>query len=1597
MPIGVLYIFLRLILFTLKKAYKIFAKFLLALMVLILVLWVLLQTSFFQNFLVRQVTKKLSKNLNTTVSIQHIDLELFDKMSMKGLLVLDRQKDTLVYAGAARVNITDWFFFKDNVVLQYVGLEDALIQLNRTDSVWNYQFLVDYFSGPKKKKDTATNAINLDLKEIQFRNVKIWQKDAWKGVDMLIGMKRMDLDAEKLDLNKNQIRINSIFLDGPQFAQYDYTGRRPQLTSSVKVEEELPEGALQWNAGGMYLYVKNITIKDGGVALEREGAGSPVAGVFDERRIILSELNGSLKKLEFIGDTLQSDVSLSVKDRGGFEIKRLTSQYKFTPTMMEFKNLDLVTAKSRLRDYYAMHYSDFNEDMSDFIHSVRLEGRFRESIVSSDDVAYFAPEIASWKTVFNVNGDASGKIDNLSAKNMILQSGNNYLDGDISLRGLPEVDDIFIDFRSRDMRTTYKELERMFPDLREVTNPDMSAMGKLKFVGSYTGYVRDFVTYGSLNTDLGTLVTDLHMKIPEKGSAQYSGTVSTSSFQLGKFISNEQIGEIAFDGKINGKGFSERDIQMAIDGNIRKLTFNEYTYTNIIAHGELNRKLFTGNVSIHDENVIIDTLVGSINFSKTEPAFRLNANVGRLNLKDLGFTKDTVSLTGKFNLDFTGSNIDNFLGSAKIYDAVLLDNLQHLSFDSLVLHSSVDSGKKLLTLESNELEASIEGTFKILDLPDAFQLFLNKYYPAYINKPRHQTEKQDFAFVVKTKSVSDYLNLFDKKLTGLDNAVLQGRINVEENTLNLTADIPQFNFTNISFNDIHLEGVGTKDTLSLIGDIDDVIINDSLHSPGTKIKIVAANDISDVTINATANKTINSADLAARIQTKRSGFLLTFKPSTFTINHKIWQIQENGELDLEDEVLSARNVRLSQNGQEIYISSADTSSAAKGALQIGMKNVIIEDLIPLFLKSPVLEGLLNGNAVVSDPFGKLDVAFNTTLDQFKFEGDSIGVIKASGEYGMAHDRLQLDLLSVNKLYNFSAALNINPEDSINQVSGSVVLNNSEIHILENYLEGIFSNIYGRASGRLDISGNTSLPKLTGKINLDETYLTVDYTKCRYILADNSIITFNPDNIDFGDIRVIDTLQNTATLTGRIRHKFFDDFYFDNLNVTTDEVGNNRGRFVLLNTTSSDNNQFYGNVIGRANLSVNGPVSDIRMDISGEPTDSSHIYLPIGETAETGTLDYIEFIKFGREMKPDLQSRELSNVKVNMDLTANPLAKIDVILDETTGDVITAQGNGKLLITAGTRDPLTIRGRYTVEEGKYTFNFQTFLKTPFTLQQGYIEWQGDPYLATMNIDAIYRAENVMLNNIPTSTGIANTRGDVDIIFKLRGTLKEPAPSFEFQFPFNNPLKSDPIANEYLKTRYQSDNNQLLNQVASLLLFNTFMSNDQGLITGNTTGNFVTKSVGQLLSTTLTNSLNSWLQRALNTRSVNFYTNINTSDFNFQKGGSQRDIQNVGNFGLKTNFLNNKLLVTVGGNVDYRLGQAMANNNSNFLFTPDVSFEYLITPDGRFRVIGFNRSDADPGDLAGVTRRNRTGIQLSYLKDFDTFEEFFTNNRRRKRDY
>jgi len=230
---------------------------------------------------------------------------------------------------------------------------------------------------------------------------------------------------------------------------------------------------------------------------------------------------------------------------------------------------------------------------------------------------------------------------------------------------------------------------------------------------------------------------------------------------------------------------------------------------------------------------------------------------------------------------------------------------------------------------------------------------------------------------------------------------------------------------------------------------------------------------------------------------------------------------------------------------------------------------------------------------------------------------------------------------------------------------------------------------------LKLKSTDAAPLLLGNINIENGRLTLDYTKCTYLLNNQNIL-FGENSIDFGMLRIKDSLGNSGIVTGRIKHNLFDKFEFNNLRIETDKMA-------LLNTGKADNDQFYGNVIGNAVVSLTGPASDMRLNIDGAPSqvDSSQIYLSTdAKTREGSQVDYIDFIQFGSEMDKDLSNTESSNMTVNLNINANPACKVDLILDEETGDIIKGQGNGNLNITVGTAEKLSIRGRYNLTAGQY---------------------------------------------------------------------------------------------------------------------------------------------------------------------------------------------------------------------------------------------------------------------------------------------------------
>jgi hypothetical protein len=453
------------------------------------------------------------------------------------------------------------------------------------------------------------------------------------------------------------------------------------------------------------------------------------------------------------------------------------------------------------------------------------------------------------------------------------------------------------------------------------------------------------------------------------------------------------------------------------------------------------------------------------------------------------------------------------------------------------------------------------------------------------------------------------------------------------------------------------------------------------------------------------------------------------------------------------------------------------------------------------------------------------------------------------------------------------------------------------------------------------------------------------------------------------------LGNKGELNGIIYHNFFKDFSFKGLSFSSPKI-------LLLNTTKKDNQQFYGNVIGNATMTLNGDIANMKMKIEGEPAtnEASHVYLLTGNSKENSKIDYIDFIQFGSVMDKDISGKGQSNLLIDLKLTANPSCKVDVILDETTGDVIKGAGNGELNITVGTNEALSIRGKYEITQGDYTFNFQTLIRKPFTVEQGgSITWSGDPLQAILDIKAEYLVKNVDISGLTDNAGL-RLQDDIIVKSHLTGNLKKPDVSFEFQLPEN----SGSNKNYYITKRlaqFKADENEMNKQVASLLLFGQFISSNQAFLNGGTIPTFAAGTIGGIVSSWLTSLLNKELEKATN-GIVSFAVDLNPAINSQVANQLQANIRSSLQFRLRKN-----IRLLLGGNFDYNNPIAQLYGGTNKI-TPDITLEWLINKDGSLRVIASNRSTFDIAN----GQRNNSSLKLGYRKEVNRLGDIFKSKRK-----
>jgi TamB, inner membrane protein subunit of TAM complex len=1516
-------------------------------------------------------------------------------MKLNRVLVEDQKGDTILYSGQVRLNITDWFFVKDKIELKYVGLTDSYLHLYRKDSVWNYQFLSDYF-GTSDTSDKKN--IQLQIRDIDVVRFHLIKEDGWKGEDMELKLDALTLNAEQLDLSHKIAVIHLLKFSKPDFSIRSYNGLRPNSIqdSSVAINDSRH---LRWNPSDWNIVIRHIMIANGSFNDDKI-LDKNVSAVFDSYHMHFSSIQGDFKDVSFIKDSIRAKMKLSTKENSGFNVQQLSANIKFYPEAMEFYDFDLNTGKSHLRNFFAMHFKSF-DDLSDFNTKVKMEADFSNATIDSDDIGFFASDLKAWKKNILINGKIKGSVSDLSGKNIRINAGlHTQLNGDIHLTGLPDINKTFIDFKSNDFRTTYRDIITFIPSLKKIENPRIDRIENLHFTGNFQGTIQHFVTSGTIETNLGTLVTNVSMQLPKDGPAIYSGNMLTNNFQLGSFLEDSSLGKISFNGKVQGRGLALNSINASLDGNIREFSYQGYTYEDIFVNGQVTKKRFNGKIISNDSNLHA-TLVGLIDYSQEIPKFDFNAVVDHANLKSLHFTRDSINFDGKLRFNFTGNDIDHFLGKARIFDASIYKNGQRMSFDSLVVESNIIDSSKTITIMSNEFEGAIVGEFSIKKLPASFQEFLHRYYPSYIKPNTVNLSKEKFSFVITTRQVDPYMDLLSKDIRGFNNTNINGRINSDQNLLNINAEVPQFNYKNISFYKVELKGNGNYDSLALESNIGEVYVNDSLHFPLTHIQLRSFNDISDVKISTSANQTLNAANVSARVETLTDGVKIKFNPSTFDINSKTWTIDKNGELLFSKNIIGAESVRIYSGDQQILVSTTPSGEGNWNDMHLELHKINIADFAPFFIKGERVEGVLTGNVDITDPFNHTYARFGGTADYFRFSNDSVGKISLTADYDRNTGVVNGTVNSDNKDYHFDLKGIFNTSDSARQPINIMIPNmvNTKIDLLEKYIGSIFSNVTGYATGSLQIVGPGDSLNYIGDIRLTDARLHVNYTRCTYHIP-SAMVHLRADQIDFGSFQILDSLGNNAEVTrGKLFHHSFRDLSYD--------FAINTNKLLLLNTRITDNNQFFGTLIGRANVNLTGPQEDLQMYIKGEPTDSSNIYLPTNTSRESADANFIVWKVYGKEMKIQKTASSNNNFTVSLDVTANNYANVYLIIDPLTKDIIKATGHGNLQMRVGTNEDMSIRGLYVIDRGNYNFSFQSFIKKPFEFMQGtenFIRWSGDPYDADINIQAIYEAENIQFNDLKEDTKgstalTGNTKnyiGPIWVVASLKDKLMHPTISFELQLPPKSELRND-INAQWTLDRINSDPGELNKQVAFLLVFNSFgpTSTSSAAFSANdaAAGIFVS-SISSYISSALSTQFSSYFQHVFKDKSI--HVNFNTAFYNGtaletneQTSGSSYDRTNL-NLSVIKSFLNERLTFTVGSALDFGLTTQQATYAA-VQFLPTVTAEWKLTENGRVVLTFFYRDSYNYLSLGNHTM-NSSGTSISYRRDFDNLDELLKKKKK-----
>ncbi len=1286
--------------------------------------------------------------------------------------------------------------------------------------------------------------------------------------------------------------------------------------------------------------------------------------------IFIKDINSEISIPFLSNDSINLSINnLSAKTDNGFTLNNFSTEIIGNTEKINFPKFNISLPESAINLDKLYITFDTAEKAEHPIDNIYINIPIKNSHITLSDLSSFIPELSEVHEQVNIRTQISGKLSNLRFTDLNIALGKSILlDANMDISGLPNLQESFIYTQINKLQASSYEVQDLISKINKkpfVLPKEVHRLGTIFYRGNITGFLSDLVAYGNINSNLGSISSDIALQFENNlMDLSYNGKLKTNGFLLGKLLNDTTFGKISIT--LNTKGVKKHDqaIKGTIKGSLVSLLFKSYNYKNALFDGSYDGTGFNGKINIQDENIDADFL-GIIDFKDPKiPIFDFDLNVNNTNLYALHlidkYPDSKLSFHGKTNI--SGSNFDNLNGNLVINDIVLSNENKTLNINDIIFNSRTDMNFTHFSIKSDYINGSFSGDFKYSTIGNTFQRILSNYLPTLSennNNTKHLPNTININLDIdNTKEISQILNI-PYEIDG--NSTLRGTIDENTNKIDVNIKIDALKTEKQILEKISLSLENIANKVVFTGrtqlhdknsDMLNVFLSSEAYKDNVDLKLVWQNNqeitnAGEIVTLTSLYKKNNSLEAHTVIQ-----------PSQVIISDAEWNIRKSDLYFHNDSVIEVKNFLFENNKQFIHIDGI-ASKDNNDSLVVSMNDLDLDFIMRLIrLRGIQFSGIITGEmklfSLLKNPIYLADLKVQDFLLNDKIISDAI----LTSTWDKDNNRLLINGDFTNKQDEKVAlayGVYVPKNDSLDI---SIDAKKFPLDFLNTYFDGVASDFKGFASGNLRIFGPTKTILFEGDLDVSNGQASIDILNTTYSFNDKVILT--PYRIHLNHISLKDEYNNTADLNGFIDHNgTFLNMKYD--------VSINSNNILALNTTAQSESFFYGRAFVGGLVNIFGHDKEANIVVNGTSRPRTKCYMTMGNASSVMESDFIhfadkkvyDFYKDDKEEKKEFINQTPFNVKVDMQIEVTPEAEIEILVDPKAGDKITGQGRGDLRIKFDSFSDTELYGTVELEQGYYLFTLQTVIRKEFKINEGStIAWTGDPFGAQVNISGYYPLTASLADLIESDElKQITSRSTVPVhcLLHLTEDLMSPAIQFDIDLPSSD---------ESVKSRVKSivNTEEMMNrQILYLMLFHKFFTPENMRATNTGLNEGISFAVASVSS-----QINNYLQNTLN-------SNILSVGFDWQKSDIESDE-------VKAQILiqpNNRLVIN--GNIGYR-----NDNISENKFIGDFDLEYKLIESGRLRFTAYNHTI----DRAQLREAKTTqGVGLIYREDFNTIPEMF----------